>query len=131
MATSHGKNGVVKLSTNAVAEVTQFSITETAETADDTAMGDDARTHLLGHTAATGSITCHWDPSDTDGQVALSVGASADLKLYPSGADTGDKEISCTATVTSVGVQSQLEGIVSQTFDFQANGAVSHAAVGA
>lgn len=131
MATYHGKNGVVKVSTNKVVEVTQFSHTETAETADDTAMGDDWRSHKPGLNAATGSVTCHWDPSDTDGQVALEVGASVALKLYPSGDGVGDHEISCTATVTSVGVQSQLEGIVSQTFDYQANGEVTKAAVSA
>lgn len=131
MSTYHGKNGVVKVATNAVAEVTQFSHTETAETADDTAMGDDWRTHKAGHKAASGSITCHWDPSDTNGQVALAAGESVSLKLYPSGAESGDQEISCTATITSVGVQSQLEGIVSQSFDYQVNGATTHAAVGA
>lgn len=129
MATYHGKDGVVKLSTNTVLETTQFSHTETAQTADDSAQGDDWDTHIVGRKAATASITCHWDPGDTTGQVALTVGASVALKLYPSGAGSGDHEISYTATVTSVGVQSDLNGIVSQSFDCTANGAVVHAAL--
>lgn len=129
MATHHGKSGVVKVGANSVAEVTQFSITETAETADDSAMGDGARTHKTGLTSATGNITCHWDPSDTNGQQALTVGASVTLNLYPGGADSGDAEISCTATVTSVSPSAQLDGIVSRSFDFQANGAVTHGTV--
>tara|TARA_R110002073_G_scaffold120601_1_gene262643 strand:- start:18719 stop:19114 length:396 start_codon:yes stop_codon:yes gene_type:complete len=130
MATYHGKNGVVKVATNTVLEVNQFSHTETAAIADDSAMGDAWDTHLVGRNGATGSITCHWDPGDTTGQVALAVGASVALKLYPSGAGTGDEEISLTATVTSVGVQSEKDGVVSQSFDYTANGAVVHAAVG-
>lgn len=130
MATSHGKDGIVKVADNAVAETTGWTLTETAETADNSSQGNGgARTHLAGLTAASGSIQCHWDPSDTTGQVVLTAGASVDLKLYPSGDGVGDHEISCTATITSLGIQSQVDGTVSQNFDFQVNGAVTRATV--
>ncbi len=129
MATSHGKDGIVKVGANAVAETTQWTLTRTAETADDTAQGDSWRTHLAGLKGGTGSITCHWDPSDTNGQVALSVGESVSLSLYPSDDESGDAEITCTATVTSVGIQSSLEGVVSQSFDFLVNGAITDGTV--
>ena len=81
MATSHGKAGLVKVGTDTIAETTGWSLTETAETVDDTAHGDTARTHLVGHTSWTASITCHLDPSDTSGQGALTVGASVTITL--------------------------------------------------
>lgn len=125
MATHHGKDGVVKVGSDAVLEVNQFSINETGETADDTSMGDDWRTHLAGHKSWTASITVHWDPADSTGQEALTVGASASVKLYPSGDQSGDAEASGDCTITSVGVASQLEGVVSRTIEVQGNGALT------
>ncbi len=125
MATSHGKDGIVKVGANAVAETTQWSVTQTAETADDTAQGDSWRSHIVGLNAWTASITCHWDPSDTNGQVALTIGASVTLNLYPSDDASGDAEYTGTATVTSIGIQSSVDGIVSQSFDCQGNGALT------
>jgi len=41
MATFLGKNGVIKVGTNTIAELRSFSITQTAATAEDTTMGDE------------------------------------------------------------------------------------------
>ena len=48
MGVSHGKNGKVKLSANTVAETTKWTLSESVETADSTAQGDAAKTHLTG-----------------------------------------------------------------------------------
>lgn len=126
MATHHGKEGVVKIGANAVGEVVDFNVDENAAVVDDSAKGDDWDTHLPGRNSWSGSITCHWDPADTNGQEAMTIGTSVSLSLYPSGDGSGDAKLTGTATITRRGPSSPLEGVVSQTFDFQGNGALTH-----
>ncbi len=92
MAVHHGKLGKVKIgTTNTVAEVTKFSISESVSTADATSMGDTAETHTVGIPSWSGKIEANYDPADTNGQVALTIGASLTLGLYTEGDGTGKK----------------------------------------
>ena len=45
MATHKGSEGTVKVGSNAVAEIRSYSIEESADTLEDTSMGDAARTY--------------------------------------------------------------------------------------
>lgn len=125
MATHIGNEGVVKLSTNAVAEVTGFEFTQTAQVADDSALTDAADTFLAGSSAWNGSVSCWWDETDTNGQVALTIGASVTLNLYPEGATTGDKYHSGSAIVTGITRRVARNAIVSCDFTFQGSGALA------
>ncbi len=129
MATSHGKDGIVKVGANRVLETTSWSLTETAETVDTTSQGDAARTHILGQTAWTASIAAYLDPADTTGQEALAIGASVTVALYPAGDQSGDREYTGTATVTSVSPNSELSSVNSVSFELQGNGALTKGAV--
>lgn len=129
MATHHGKEGVLKSGSNTVAEVVDFEIQETADTVDDSAMGDTARSHLVGLVAWTATVTCHWDETDASGQESFTIGASVTFGGYPEGDTTGDQYASGTATVTNVTVGASLDGLVSRTFELQGNGALTWAAV--
>lgn len=130
MATYHGKDGKVLIGANQVGEVIEFTHNEAAEVADDTAKGDAWNSHLVGHKSADGSVACLFDHDDTNGQAAMTIGASVNLKLYPVGDDTGDKEIDCTsATITSLSVSSPLRDVVRVDFGYQVNGAVTHGTV--
>jgi hypothetical protein len=131
MATSHGKGGLVKVGTATVLETTGWSLTETAETVDDTAHGDDWRTHLVGQKSWTASVTANLDTADSTGQGALTVGASVTLKLYPDGADAGDREYTGTATVTSVSPNNANDALNTISFECQGNGALTTGAVSA
>jgi hypothetical protein len=129
MATHHGKNGVVKVGANTVAEVTEFSIEEDAPVADDTAMGDTARTHLAGIPGWKGSATCWWDETDTNGQEALTKGASVTLNLYPEGAGAGATYKTGTATITGITLNVQRDNTVTRSFTFEGNGALTQTTV--
>ena len=48
MTTHHGNEGTVKLSTNEVGEIKNFTVEQSVDVADDTAMGDTWRTHKVG-----------------------------------------------------------------------------------
>lgn len=125
MAKIHGKEGIVKIGANVVAEVTGFTVTTTAAIADASAMGDDWDDHLVGRKNWSGSITCFWDKEDATGQGALVEGAAIAVKLYPEGDDVGSEEISGTATITQVARTQTLTDTVSRSFDFTGKGAMT------
>ena len=126
MATVSGNSGEVFIGSNQVAEVKSFDLTETDNIIESTSMGDTSKTFEAGLKEASGTITCHFDKSDSSGQEAMTVGASVTLNLYPEGNSTGNREISFTAQSTSVGVSEAINEIVERSFGFTADGAVTH-----
>lgn len=129
MATHKGSEGTVKVGANAVAEIRSFSIEETADTLEDTSMGDTARTYLASLTSFSGSVDVFWDETDTNGQNALTIGASVTLNLYPEGDTAGDTYLTGTALVTSRSISSSFDGMVEMSIGVQGTGALSTATV--
>jgi hypothetical protein len=130
MATSHGKNGVVKIGANAVAEVTAWSVSESAAVAADTSMGDDWETHIASQTVKSwsGSISCNLDKADATGQEVLVVGASVTPKLYTNGAGAAAKYKTGLATITKVDEDADMTRTNKRSFTFQGNGPLTEAA---
>lgn len=129
MANHKGSEGVVKVGSNSVAEVRDWSLTESADTVEDTTMGNAARTYKSSLTSASGSVTAYWDETDTSGQGAMTVGAEVTLNLYPEGDSAADTYASLSAIITEVGVSASFDGMVENTFSFVANGAVTWSTV--
>jgi hypothetical protein len=129
MANHKGSEGTAKIGANSIAEIKDWSISESAETIDTSKMGDSARTKTVGLTTASGSLTAFWDETDTTGQGAITVGAEVALNLYPEGATTGDTFAALTAIITEKGVSTTLDGMVETSVSFEATGAVVWAAV--
>lgn len=126
MATFSGNDGVVKVGANAVAEVMSFTVNQNMEPIDNTVMGYSWRTHLAGLKTWDGTIECRWDDTDTNGQEALTVGASVTLDLLPEGSANGEYELTGTASITSISqTQSYDNTTVTRTFTFQGNGALT------
>lgn len=125
MANHTGVDGVVKVGTAAVAEVRNWSVNETADTIEDSTMNDTSKTFQAGMKSWSGSLTAFWDETDTTGQVALTVGSSATLNLYPEGSTTGDIYYSGSAIINSIGVSVPTNGMVERTIGFQGNGALT------
>lgn len=129
MATHVGTSGVVKVGSNAVAEVTGFTIDETNDTVEDTTLTDTAKSYIALRKDATGTIECHWDETDTTGQTALAVGSSVTLNLFPEGADSGDVYYTGTALVTGVSQNVSMDGVIARTITVQFSGGVSTTSV--
>src|SRR5210317_1442536 len=110
MATHKGSEGTVKVGSNAVAEVRSYSIEESADTLEDTSMGDSARTYLSSLTTWSGSVDVFWDETDTTGQGALTVGSSITLNVYPEGDTTGDTYYTGSCIVTGVSKSGSFDG---------------------
>ena len=125
MATHAGSEGTVKVGANAIAEIRSFSVSETADTIEDTTMGDAARTYKPSLKSFNGSLDVYWDETDTDGQGALTVGSEVTIGFYPEGATTGDKYYTGSAIVTGLTVNSSFDGIVEASITIQGNGALS------
>jgi hypothetical protein len=100
MATHHGSEGSVYVSTNKVAEVTSFDYDEDARAVENTECGDAAATYSAGIPDGTGRISCMWDPSDTDGQNALREGETATLHLCPTGKVSQEYELTGSVLIT-------------------------------
>ena len=125
MATHAGSEGTVKVGANAIAEIRSFSVSETADTIEDTTMGDAARTYKPSLKSFNGSLDVYWDETDTNGQGALTVGSEVTIGFYPEGATTGDKYYTGSAIVTGLTVNSSFDGMVEASITIQGNGALS------
>jgi len=122
MANHTGSEGTVKVGAVVVAEIRSFSVDTTADTMEDTTMGDSWRTYQSVLKTWSGSIDCYWDETDTTGQGALTPGTVVTLNLYPEGAQTGDKYYTGSAIVTGFTVTQSFDGMVEASFKFQGTG---------
>ena len=129
MATHTGSEGTVKVGSNAIAEIRSFSIEESADTLEDTSMGDTARTYKPSLTTYTGTVDVLWDETDTTGQGALTIGAEVTLNLYPEGDGSGDTYYTGTAIVTGRTINSSYDGLVEMSISVQGSGALSETTV--
>ena len=129
MATHKGSEGTVKVSSNAIAEIRSYTITETADVLEDTTMGDTSRTYLSSLKTFTGSIDCFWDETDTNGQLALDPGSSVTINIYPEGSTSGDTYYTGTVLITEKSVTASFDGMVEASFSFQGTGALSETTV--
>lgn len=129
MAKVVGRDGVVKIGANTVAEVVDFSLDETADVIDATNLGSQNMEYVAGDISGTGSINCHWDKADSTGQGAMTVGASVSMILQPEGDTSGDETRSFTAIITGVSSANARAAMVSQNFTFQVSGAITVGAV--
>lgn len=127
--TTHGNSGAVYIAANAVAEVTAWSFSANTDLSDDSALGDSVRTYKgSGIKDGSGSISCHWDANDANGQELMDVGASVELHVYPEGNTTGNEEYTGTVTIESIERSGDIGSIVSASFAFK--GALTQVTVG-
>ena len=129
MATHTGSEGTVKVGSDAIAEIRSFSLEESADTLEDTTMGDTARTYKSSLTTFTGSVDVFWDETDTSGQGALTIGASVTLNVYPEGDTAGDTYYSGSAIVTGITRSSSFDGLVEASITVQGSGALTASTV--
>lgn len=129
MATETSANGVIKVGSSAVAEVTGYSINYTADTVEDTVIGDSARTYKATLKSYTASIDAMYDQTDTSGQLALDVGTEITFSLYPSGETSGDKYYTGSGIITGRTISGSVGEMISATFEIQGNGDLTESSV--
>jgi predicted secreted protein len=124
MANHLGKEGVLKISTTTVAEIRGYSLGQSAATTEDTVIGDEWTTHKTTLKSWQGSGDLFWDEADA-GQIALTIGATVTVNLYPEGIASSSTYFSGSALVTAFDVTARHDSMVEATFSFQGVGALS------
>ena len=129
MATFSGSDGVILVGTDQIAEVRSYSIDETMDTLEDTAMGDTSRTYKTSLKSFSGSADVFFDDTDTAGQGALTVGSEVTLNVQFEGNTTGDHKMSGTALITGRTISASFDGMVEASISFQGTGALTESTV--
>ncbi len=125
MATHAGYGGAVKVGSVAVAEVKDFSLETTANTADTTVLGGSGWTDVDVTTKSwTASMNCIWSDDDA-GQQDLIEGLTVTLNLYPRGDSAGKELWSGSALVTSVSKTVSAEGLIEASISVTGKGAMA------
>ena len=110
-------------------QIRSYSLEETADTIEDTTMGDTSRTYLSSLKTFSGSVDVFWDEEDTTGQGSFTVGSSVTLAVYPEGDTSGDTYYSGSAIVTGRTITGSFDGMVEATFTLQGTGALTTSTV--
>ena len=118
-----GKNGVLKSGGTAIAQLTSYTITENADTAEcthfDSADYRDYRTTFKSWDASADLV---WDRQDGD----LVVGNTYTLDVYPEGDDTAtDWKLSGSVIVTSFEITAATEDNVTASVSLQGSGVLT------
>ena len=133
MATKTGASGVVKVQVSGttvavVGEVRSFTFDGSADTIEDSVMGDVSRTYKAGLKTNTVSLEVYWDEADAQ-QLVLDERASIDFEIYPTGTGSGETFFSGTGVVTSRSITGAFDGMVEASFSIQCSGDVTEAQV--
>jgi len=131
MATQTGASGVVKLqvagtTVAVVGEVRSFTFDGSADTIEDSVIGDTARSYKAGLLTNTVSIECYWDEADAQ-QLILDERTLVDFEIYPTGTGAGETFFSGSGIVTSRSITGSFDGMVEASFSIQCSGAVTEA----
>jgi hypothetical protein len=127
MANHLGREGVVKLSSTTIGELRNYSLSQSSDTVEDSIIGDTFRTRKA--TMKTWSVNgdLYWDLNDA-GQVALTVGSSVTVNLYPQGT-TAATYYSGGGIVTKFDVSAAFETMVEGSIIIEGNGTLTVATV--
>lgn len=129
-----GNAGVVQVdddtgTAQTVAEVRSYSIETTADTIEQTVMGDSTRQYVKGLATFSGTADVYWDPThfttvDANPTVGT-VGATnkvVTLRIYPTGSGTS---WSGEVVVTGYTVNGTFDGMIEASISFQGTGSLS------
>ncbi len=134
MATLRGLYGLVKVGANDLAECTQWTMSRSAEEEDTSIINATAKRTETGAIEASGTISCYYDDTDTNGQVALESAfdgnTAVTLELYTDADATGTVYYSMSAVITSLDVDNGgATGRVTATFNYKNTTAVTRSTV--
>jgi predicted secreted protein len=124
MATHTGSEGTIKVATTVVGELRSYSLEQTADTIEDTSMGDTSRSYKSALKGWSGSASLFFDEADA-GQLLLVLGTSIALKVYPEGASSGDKYYYGDAIITGSNISASFDGMVEAEVTFTGTGALT------
>lgn len=132
MASHTGVDGVLKYDSNAVAELSSWTLDINQEPVESTALGQSSRSYKPGITNWSGSAECFWDESDTaQSQIDTDMATvtTKTLELYPEGTTSGDTYFSGTVIIESISRNAAVNGMVTASFTFRGTGGLTKTTV--
>ena len=132
MASHTGVDGVLKYDSNAVAELSSWTLDINQEPVESTALGQSSRSYKPGITNWSGSAECFWDESDTaQSQIDTDMATvtTKTLELYPEGTTSGDTYFSGTVIIESISRNAAVNGMVTASFTFRGSGGLTKTTV--
>ena len=129
MAKQLAAQGSVKIGANEIAELKGYSISQGANTIDQSTLKSQWKEIAPGMKNFSIKLDVFWDPADTTGQGALAAGAEVTFSIYPEGEVSGDTYWTGAAVVTSIENSGAIDGMVEASFSADGNGALTEAAV--
>jgi predicted secreted protein len=127
MTTHLGKEGIIKVGTQTVAEVRSWTLNTSVETVDASHLGDDWKVHKATQKSWHGSLSCFWDETDFDGQGKLAIGESVTLVLYPAGEGFSAFHFTGLVLVTGIDYAGSHNGLIEASIAFQGSGLLASA----
>lgn len=125
MAILKGISGALQLSTNVVADITEWTVEGTPQMEDTTSLRDAAREQTPTIFEWSGTAKGRLDVADTNGQTALLTAWLAMSSVTPRFYIDGSHYYSGTAYVT-VSISDSVDGYVSVDYSFTGAGALSY-----
>jgi len=124
MANHLGREGIIKLSSTTIGELRNYALAQSSDTVEDTVIGDTFRTRKA--TLKTWSVNgdLYWDLEDA-GQIALTVGSSVTVNLYPEGTTTVATYYTGGGIVTKFDVNAAFDGMVEGSITIEGNGTLT------
>jgi predicted secreted protein len=122
--TVKGSAGIVTIAGQTLGEIRSFTIEETADTIEDTSMGDTHKSYKDSLKGFTASIDALFDEDDV-GQAEFTIGASVACVFRSEGEGSGLMERSGTGIVTGISINQSYDGLVETSFTLQGTGELS------
>jgi hypothetical protein len=111
MANHLGREGSLQISATTVGELRNYALSHTFDTVEDTTLGDTYRTRKP--TLGTWSLNSdlYWDELNA-GQIALTVGQTVTVALYPEGTAATSRYYTGQGIVTKFDISAAFDGMV-------------------
>lgn len=124
----HGKEGALSLGGTNIAMLTEWTLNETVDTVECTAMGDTSKMYKAGIKGFEGSADCIWANDDTTGYIAqFTVGTEYAGVFYvtDSATDAADLKYTGQVIVTGIEITATMDDVVRASVSFQGTGALT------
>lgn len=126
MATYQGFNGSVKVGSNAVAEISEFTLDVSRDTVETQSFGDTWKEMTTTLASWSGTFRGRWDMTDTNGQAALQSALTGGTSVSLSLLTAASKTYSGTAFITAISTGAAVDGVVEADFSFAGSGSLSY-----
>lgn len=124
MANHLGKEGVLNATSLTVAEIRGYSLSTTADTVEDTVIGDSWKTNRTTLKSWQVSGDLFWDETDA-GQGSLTLGDTVTVALYPEGLASSSTYYRGQAIISGYDITARHDSMVEASFSATGTGALS------